>query len=85
MDWAFSIGGGLAYTRGMAKLKVEKTSEYPLKDGGYVYYYDIGDWYMELIQSRNYNREIEDAKHAIKVHKAWLKFLKKQNKKTPSK
>ncbi len=67
----------------MAKLKVELSNEYQLKDGGYVYHYDIGNWYMELIQARNYNQEIEDAKHAIKVHKAWVKYLKKLNKKNP--
>jgi hypothetical protein len=65
----------------MAKIKVEAENEYRLKDGGYVYYFKVGNWSMELIQSRNYKDEIEDAKHAIKVHKAWLRHLKKINKK----
>lgn len=76
----FSFGGGLSYTWAMSKIKVEAASQYPLKDGGYVYYFDVGNWSMELIQSRNYQTEIEDAKHAIKVYKAWLKYLKKINK-----
>ncbi|WP_298122364.1 hypothetical protein [uncultured Aurantimicrobium sp.] len=64
----------------MAKIKVEADGQYPLKDGGYVYYFNVGNWYKELIQTRNYKAEIEDTKHAIKVHKAWLKYLKKINK-----
>lgn len=63
----------------MSKIKVKHSSGYKLADGGRVDYYDVGDWSMELIdRRRSYKKEIKEAKHAIKAHRAWLKWLKKQ-------
>ena len=61
----------------MAKIKVKHHSGWELKDGGRVDYYDVGSWSMELLDG-DYSQEIADAKQAIKAHKAWLKWLKKQ-------
>ena len=65
----------------MSKLQVIKTSEYELSGGGSVSYYDVGDWYMELITTRSLKQEIEFAEAAINAHKAWRKWLKKEQRK----
>ena len=49
-----------------------------MADGDRVDYYDVGNWSMERIHSNDIEHDIVDVKHAIKAHKAWLKWLKKQ-------
>jgi hypothetical protein len=61
----------------MSRLKVNKGNSWTLKEGGTVTYYDVGNWYMELIDEE-FDEALADAKQAIKVYKAWYKFLKKK-------
>lgn len=63
----------------MSKIKVTPSGSWELKDGSTVEYYDVGQWNKEL-DPKQICSEMQDAKHAIAVHKAWYKFLKKQRK-----
>lgn len=78
MEWDYPFGGVSAYNLYMAKITVTHTSGWELKDGDRVDYYDAGNWSMELIQSQGVDSAIFDAKQAIKAHRAWLRWLKKQ-------
>lgn len=65
------------------KIKVEHRSGYELKDGGWVDYYDVGVWNFELIDGEM-DEELWNAKHSIKVFRAWYRYLKKQKRKANS-
>jgi len=61
-------------------VKVTHNGGYDLKSGGHVDYYDVGSWSMELI-SGELDKEISDARNAVKAYKAWYRWLKKQRRK----
>jgi fermentation-respiration switch protein FrsA (DUF1100 family) len=64
----------------MSKIKVEFSHGYPLKTGGYVDYYNVGDWTMELVESRTLGTEIAFAREVMRTHRTWYRWLKKEQK-----
>lgn len=64
----------------MSKLRVKYDTSWEIKDGGRVEYFQIGNWYMELLVDE-VDEALISAKESIKVHKAWYRWLKKNRKK----